>query len=486
MLNKDIIVYFFAMDYFNRILKLKLHNNIRFWILLFIIVRMIGITDPPLEVAYNWRQVTTAMAARNFLEIDNNIFYPRIDIGGDKTGITGMEFPLFNYSIYLCAKVFGYNHWYGRLINLLISSLGMFYFFRLVKLLFGEKHAFISTLILLFSIWFVYARKIMPDTFSFSLALIGMFYGIRYLKKLSPYPILELAVYGVLTGAAILSKLPTGYIFVVFLIPIVSKKIPFARKLFFSLVSIFVLIPSLYWYFYWVPYLEEEFELIHYYFGRNFAQGFRELFELWPQALERFYDGSIKYIGFAMFLFGIYHGVKAKNHLLMAILTLSFLSFFVFMVKSGYNFPTHMYYPVPFVPIMALVAGYGVLNIKKVKLAKIILIAICIEGGLNQHNDFIINDKNIAIANLEQDLDKVSSRDDLIIINSIDYPTPMYFAHRKGWINSNEMIGDTDYIKSLRAKGLRHIVILKRAFGTEIKLGYPVVLENIDYCIYSI
>ena len=45
--------------------------------------------DPPLEVAHNWRQTLGAMIARNFLETDNNILYPRIDITGEKTGITG-------------------------------------------------------------------------------------------------------------------------------------------------------------------------------------------------------------------------------------------------------------------------------------------------------------------------------------------------------------------------------------------------------------
>ncbi len=68
------------------------------------------------------------MPARNFLEVDANIFYPRIDIAGEKTGITGMEFPLLNYIIFLQAKIFGYAHWYGRLINLIVSSVRLFIF----------------------------------------------------------------------------------------------------------------------------------------------------------------------------------------------------------------------------------------------------------------------------------------------------------------------------------------------------------------------
>src|SRR5690606_8136272 len=132
----------------------------------FFVIRLIGITNPPLEVSHNWRQTTVTMVARNFLEVDNNIFFPRIDIAGEKTGITGMEFPLLNYLIYLVAKLFGYQHWYGRLINLLISSFGVWFFYKLVGKYLTRQTAFYAAIILIVSIWFQFSRKIMPDTFS--------------------------------------------------------------------------------------------------------------------------------------------------------------------------------------------------------------------------------------------------------------------------------------------------------------------------------
>ena len=68
---------------------------------MFFILRMYGITNAPLEVGHNWRQSLTNMIARNFIQIDNNILYPRIDVDGNKSGIMATEFPLFNYLIYL-------------------------------------------------------------------------------------------------------------------------------------------------------------------------------------------------------------------------------------------------------------------------------------------------------------------------------------------------------------------------------------------------
>src|SRR4051812_1758490 len=95
---------------FNR----KLLSDIRFWLIFFFVIRLVGITNAPLEVAHNWRQTFTCMVARNFLENDPNILYPTIDMAGNKTGIVGAEFPLFNYLIYLISGIFGYTHWYGR------------------------------------------------------------------------------------------------------------------------------------------------------------------------------------------------------------------------------------------------------------------------------------------------------------------------------------------------------------------------------------
>ena len=72
-------------------------RDIRFWIILFFLVRLIGIINPPLEVAHNWRQTTVTMVSRNFLNVDNNIFYPRINIAGEKPGVIGTGFLIFNY-----------------------------------------------------------------------------------------------------------------------------------------------------------------------------------------------------------------------------------------------------------------------------------------------------------------------------------------------------------------------------------------------------
>lgn len=84
-------------------------TDFRFWILLFFLIRLIGITNPPLEIGHNWRQSLTNMIARNFLEVDANILYPRIDMAGENTGIIGSEFPFFNYLIKELCQIIIYS-----------------------------------------------------------------------------------------------------------------------------------------------------------------------------------------------------------------------------------------------------------------------------------------------------------------------------------------------------------------------------------------
>lgn len=467
---------------------IKIVTDIRFWILVFFAVRMMGITNPPLEVSHNWRQTTVNMVARNFLEIDNNIFYPRIDIAGEKTGITGMEFPLLNYLIYLLSKIFGYQHWYGRLINLCVSSVGLWFFYKLAERYFNKQAAFNATIILTVSIWFQFSRKIMPDTFAMSLVIAGIYYGCLYLENESKkLRLWHLLAYTLLIMLGILSKLPCGYLLVVMGIFYFSKNIPAKRKIVLLLASVLGILPVLFWYFYWVPYLVDEFGFWHFFMGKSMRQGFSEIVQHLGQTTGRFYETALQFIGFAAFVFGLFVAILHKDRKIIFIFLSSFSAFSIIIFKAGYTFSHHSYYIIPFVPVMALVAGYGLTKIKSSKIALLVLAAIVVEGIANQQHDFRIKEKDHQIAKLEKDLDKVSGRGDLIIINSGLYPTPMYFAHRKGWINSNEEILNDQYLEELKNKGLKHIVILKRTFGTEINLPqYKKVLENDDYCIYDL
>lgn len=463
---------------------LRLAGDFRFWLVLFFVLRLYGITDPPLESSHNWRQTTVTMVARNFVEVDANIFYPRIDIAGEKTGITGMEFPLLNYCIYLVSKVFGYTHWYGRLINLLISSFGIWFFYRLVKKYFTPQLAFNAGLLLLVSIWFSISRKIIPDTFSMSLLLAGIYYGTNYLDRGGH--IKDLSFYLLLMTLGVLAKLPTAFALILFLIPLLNKEIPLQQKIIFCGSSaVFLALPGA-WYFYWVPHLVQEFGFWHFFMGKDLLTGIQEIGSELPQTAKRFYHTALKISGFLLFVWGIVAATRKSHQLMLAILGLAFAGFLVIIFKAGSTFAAHSYYIVPFVPIMALLGAFGLDQIGNKKIVLALLLIVGLEGILSQTHYFRIKSSNQELMHLEAALDGVSTRNDLILINSKNFPTPMYFAHRKGWIADNQQIANRDYVRELQQKGLKYIVILQKAFGTDINLNYEIVFESEHYRIYRL
>lgn len=484
------IVFIFTLAYMalgdNSVLsnfREKYLSDIRFWILLFFVLRLYGITNAPLEISHNWRQTLTNMIARNFLEIDNNLLYPRIDMDGNKTGIIASEFPIFNYLIYLCAKMGGYAHWYGRLVSLIFSSIGIFYFYKILKKFFTEDLAFYSAIILLSSIWFAFSRKSMPDVFCMSLVIIGIYYGLMYLYEIK---IRYLFLFFVISSLAVLSKIPALYLLCVLGIPLADKKVALFLKRNILIAGGFILIIVYAWYFYWVPYLLATYGF-KLYFPKHFLEGLTELISYWPDTLEKFYFSALQsFVGFAMFLVGIYFIIKQKRKLVIAIVAITSLFFILFIIKTGFVFSVHNYYVIPFVPVMAFVVGLAVVEIKNRKW-KIALVAfIVLEAILNQQHDFTIKQSEKYKFSLESIADKISNKNDLFAINGGESPQQIYFLHRKGWIIKEANITDSLYINDLIKKGCKFLIINQHANKVAPQGAHKEIFKDEHFVVYSL
>jgi len=79
-----------------------------------------------------------------------------------------------------------------------------------------------------------------------------------------------------------------------------------------------------------------------------------------------------------------------------------------------------------------------------------------------------------------------NDRDDLIAING-DHgdPTPMYQAHRRGWVEPNEFFLRPGQLDRLRMKGCRYIVILKE-FSGDLDLALKKVYDSEQFKVYKI
>jgi hypothetical protein len=459
-------------------------KDIRFWILLFFIIRMYGITLPPLEIAHSWRQTDGLMIARNFLEVDSNIFYPRVDVGGEKSGIVGCEFPLLNYCIYLISLLFGYNDWYGRLVVLILSSFGTFFFYKSIRKIFNERIAFNAAILLLVSFWFSYSRKTIPDVFAASLCLISLFYSLQYLDTGKIKYILIFFVMG-LFGC--LSKILGASILTVLLIPILNRNISFSRKIVLSAVSTIILLLVTAWYFWWVPHLNDK-----YGFGDHFSMGYPYSYAI-PDIInnlsgvsERIFITPLKNTGLIAFVVAIGLVIWKKAWISLLVFSLPFVAYLILIAKTGSSMIGDHYYILTMIPCYAFILAYGLDVLKKEKVIAIFVIAIAIEGIGDQYTDFRVKPRFLRLTELERIFKNVSKSGDLIATNGeFQNPTIMYFTHRHGWALQNAQLADTIFLSEIQRKGCKYVLIAKELWG-DLDLRYPIIYESKYFKIYKL
>jgi hypothetical protein len=438
---------------------LKLLKDIRFWILLFFLLRLYGISYPPLETGHNWRQTIVNMTARNYHEEGIDLAHPRVDIAGELSGITGMEFPLYNAAIAVMMDLFGEAHWYGRLLNLIMASIGIWFFFRLIRAHVDERTAFLAAMIMLGSLWFSMSRKIIPDIFSCSLMFIGIERSLGFITGRLGKP--WLLIGPALCTLAVLMKLSAGCWMVLLPLSYFLTGTDRSRWWTFQVVQGIFLISVLYWYGIWVPHLVETYGYFHFFMGKELAVGASELMADLPGLLSRFYQSPLGYAGFAMVLLGLYQLISKGRYAVLGYTASVFFLFFLFILKSGENFIVHNYYGIPMVPLLAFIAAIGLEFFSDTKLIYGLLAVILLEGILNQVRDFRIKDEQWVLLELEPLLDRYTERDDLIWINAHGSPTAMYFAHRKGWSESDEAIVSSEDLEAIKEKGCKALLYLK-------------------------
>lgn len=459
---------------------MKYFSSLKFWILLFFIIRLLGITNPPLEKGHSWRQCLTNMMTRNLYETDNNPLYPRVDNGGKHNGIIASEFPVYNYISYTVSLIFGYRHWYGRLISLIFSSLAVWYFYKLLMLYFDKKTAFNSAFLLMVSIWFGFSRKIMPDIFSMSLMIIALYFAFLFFKTGNWR---HLLLYAVAASIGVLAKMPVIFILSVFALPFLSKNYKFGLKFSILTVSIFVFSVMYWWYFVWGEYLLRTWEY-QLFFPKNYKEGPKEFLPFTGMALEKFYYSAFcSFTAFTVFLSGVFYSIKKKQFLPLKIIGVTFPLFLIFMIKTGSVFAHHNYYIIPYVPVMAVCAGYALSHFPK-KLYFICLFAICTESFGAQLSDFFIKDSEKFILSFENEIDKKIEAKEKIALAGSDSPLYLYFAHRKGWGLTKQQTLDTSYMNFVCSKSYKYMVLVKRDF--DALPDYSRIAESKDLIFYKL
>src|SRR5213595_3540942 len=177
--------------------------------ILAVAVRLILIDQRYID-RWSWRQSDVAAIARNFEQNGFHFTYPQIDWAGDAPGYVGTEFPILPLVAAICYKLAGVHEWIGRLQAVIFFAASLPFFFLLVREIFGDTAAIWATVVYSFAPLNVFAgRSFMPDVPSLSLALIGLYFFMRWIDNERSTLFVAAAI---AISLALLIKLPTAVI----------------------------------------------------------------------------------------------------------------------------------------------------------------------------------------------------------------------------------------------------------------------------------
>lgn len=443
-------------------------------ILLFVVLHLPYINADPVD-HHSWRQVTTLGVARCFYYESADFFHPRVFERGGKSGVTGMECPIYNYIIFIFMKIFGYANWYGRIISLLFGALGLYWLWRLAAVEHGRGPALMSLLFLAVSpLYFFFSRNTQPDIPMTSL-LIGSFHFIKMWEKSGRSGHFWTA--SILITAAALIKLP-AIIFLPFFAFIIYFK---SRERLVTSWSayLFIAIPVMLaggWYLY-SRYLVARYELQYFYLGADILKSiafFPSIKFFRTVIISRLPEIVANYAAFPFFVAGLALYKKIGYSRSTTVLLLLMIPYYI---VGGFNLYVHNYYSLPAAPLVALVAGpaawYLIRNARKaVKTLAVVLVVLAPVVGVLRTTVWyrqLYSEFRAARGMVER---HVPDKALMVAAWRVD-PTLLFFTYRNGWAIPPEAADASD----LYARGARFLITTAKA---DSAMAQHSLLEQIE------
>src|SRR6266566_3642033 len=453
--------------------------------------RLVLVNQPYID-HWSWRQSDVAAIARNFYEAGFRFAYPQIDWAGDATGYVGTEFPILPFLAAICYKVAGIHEWIGRSQAVIFFAVSLPFFFLLVREVFDNTAAAWATFFFSFAPLNVFAgRSFMPDVPSLSLAIIGLYFFLRWIREREWEPLLVAAIVISLSilikATSIIIAAPLAYLAVAGIGDPGRREIKLVTirdhrsRLQLLLFAALAVLPSVAWY--WHAYQIAQRFYPYHLFG---AGGIRIENFSWYWAIAReTMISSLTPVLAIIALVGLFVAPRLRctagrlRSKYSALFHWWLVAMVLFVIIAGYG-NRHRWYQLLLVPITAALAGAACaflgskISSRVVAITLSILVASSfgILSFLSVRQLYESSAAQLRDAGLE--LDKITAPDALIVAADTGDPTIFYYARRKGWhflekdgiyagnpMDSRQAITD---LEQLRRRGATHLVFTTNTF----------------------
>jgi 4-amino-4-deoxy-L-arabinose transferase-like glycosyltransferase len=455
---------------------------IAMWILA-VAVRLILIDQPYVDY-WSWRQSDVAAIARNFFEHGFRFGYPQIDWAGGSAGYVGTEFPILPFLAAICYTFAGIHEWIGRSQSVIFFAISLPFFFLFVSEIFGSAAAVWATFFYAFTPLNVFAgRTFMPDVPSLSLGIIGLYFFLRWLRdrRMISFYLAAIAIsFSILIKAtSIVIAAPLLYLAIAEGAGLGASRPRYVRHgrgqrrpLQLALFAMIAVVPSFAWY--WHSYQISKRFYPHHFFG---AGGIRlESFSWYWDIVQQTATSSFTPVLAILAFIGLF---VAPRRRLGCLFDWWLAAMILFVVAVGYG-NRHPWYQLPLVPIAAAFAGAGCaffeskISSRVAVMALSILLAslFTILACLYVRPFYESTAAQLRDAGFE--LNKLTTRDALIVAVDGGNPTIFYYAKRKGWhfMEQNGIYGGNPSdgaqaiadLERLRRQGATHFVFTTPRF----------------------
>lgn len=450
----------------------------------FVLLLQLPMVIMPISPPHAIRQADTAAIARNYTIDSPGFFYPKVDYNQGTSGITGMEFPIYQYLAGLFYHFTPHHHdWPGKLISLL-SGIGIALLMMRLLAPLGFSGPIVFAALYSMPAMIFYTAKFMPEPLGLFSSLFGLYNYRRYRSEPANFKLGGLALAGLLLGSLIrpyfiFLNLP---LLIDFFSALIQKRKIEVGPL---VMGLLILAPFSAWYFYWSPHLVKTFGLDYFFTGTPLEENLALLLTLsfWKTLAWRIFEDYLNWIMVPLFFYGIYQVRKLNiwregDSVQKALVFTPLLTIAGLVLLTGRHFSPHFYYFYPAIPGFALFNALALSSLNRFleekppllqKLLPLFLIVAAAGGASQNYKKSKLYAKYQPI---QEQLEEIDRQKTLFIVEMVEGNAfSLHPMRLRGWSLPRKTL-ETDHrlLQAKKSEGAAYVVVLQ---GEQMAL-YPI------------